>query len=80
MRYIEWELEEFPERYKRLRCNRVIDEVTLTHVICNVDCPEGMKREDFAKAMNEVAETLLKVPLVKIEVPIDLRGRDYCEQ
>lgn len=80
MRYIEWKLEEFPERYKRLRCNRVIDEVTLTHVICNVDCPEGMKREDFVKAMNEVAETLLKVPFVKIEVPIDLRGRDYHEQ
>lgn len=80
MSYIEWELEEFPERYKRLRCNRVIDEVTLTHVICNVDCPEGMKREDFAKAMNEVAETLLKVPFIKIEVPIDLRGRDYHEQ
>ena len=80
MSYIEWELAQYPERYKRLRCNRVIDEVTLTHVICNVDCPEGMKREDFAKAMNEVAETLLKVPFVKIEVPIDLRGRDYCEQ
>lgn len=80
MSYIDWELAEYPERYKRLRCNRVIDEVTLTHVICNVDCPEGMKREDFAKAMNEVAETLLKVPFVKIEVPIDLRGRDYCEQ
>ena len=39
MSYIEWELEEFPERYKRLHCNRVIDEKTLTHVICNVDCP-----------------------------------------
>lgn len=80
MSYIEWELAQYPEHYKRLRCNQVIDEVTLTHVICNVDCPEGMKREDFAKAMNEVAETLLKVPFIKIEVPIDLRGRDYHEQ
>ena len=80
MSYIDWELVEYPERYKRLRCNRVIDEVTLTHVICNVDCPESMKREDFAKAMNEVAETLLKVPFIKIEVPIDLRGSDYHEQ
>ena len=79
MSYINWELAQYPERYKRLRCNRVIDEVTLTHVICNVDCPKGMKREDFAKAMNEVAETLLKVPFIKIEVPIDLRGRDYHE-
>lgn len=79
MSYIDWELVEYPERYKRLRCNQVIDEATLTHVICNVDCPEGMKREDFAKAMNEVAETLLKVPFVNIEVPIDLRGMDYHE-
>ena len=32
MSYIEWELEEFPERYKRLHCNRVIDEKTLARV------------------------------------------------
>lgn len=62
-----------------MHCNQVIDKRTLTHVICNVDCPGDMKREDFAKAMNEVAETLQKVPFVKIEVPIDLRGRNYHE-
>ena len=54
-------------------------EKTLTHVICNVDCPEGVKREDFVEVMNEVAETLQKVPFIKIEVPIDLRGRNYHE-
>ena len=80
MSYIDWELAEYPEHYKRFRCNRVIDEVTLTHVICNVDCPEGVKREDFVAVMNEIAEILEKVPYVKIEVPIDLRGRDYHEQ
>nr|DAH95606.1 MAG TPA: hypothetical protein [Caudoviricetes sp.] len=79
MSYIEWELAEYPERYKRLRCNRVLDEVTLAHVICNVDCPEDVKHEDFVKTMNEIAETLEKVPYVKIEVPIDLRGRNYHE-
>lgn len=79
MNYIDWELAEYPEYYKRLRCNQVIDEVTLTHVICNVDCPECVKREDFARVMTEVAETLLKVPFIKIEVPIDLRGRNYHE-
>ena len=79
MNYIDWELAEYPERYKRLRCNRVIDEVTLTHVIGNVDCPEGVKREDFARVMTEVAETLLKVPFIKIDVPIDLRWMDYHE-
>ena len=79
MSYIDWELAEYPEHYKRLHCNRAIDEVTLTHVIGNVDCPEGVKREDFAKVMNEVAETLQKVPFVTIEVPIDIRGRFFYE-
>mgnify|MGYP004682439339 CR=1 FL=1 len=79
MSYIDWELAKYPERYKRLRCNQVIDEVTLAHVIGNVDCPEGVKREDFVEVINEVAETLQKVPFVKIEVPSDLRGRFFYE-
>lgn len=79
MSYIDWELAEYPERYKRLHCNRVIDEVTLTHVICNVDCPKGMKREDFMRVMEEVGKTLQKVPFVEIEVPFDLRGRFFYE-
>lgn len=79
MSYIDWELAEYPERYKRLHCNQVIDEKTLTHVICDVDCPEGMKRENFEKVMDEVIKTLQKVPFITIEVPIDLRGRDYHE-
>lgn len=80
MSYIEWELAEYPERYKRLHCNQVIDKKTLTHVIGNVDCPEGVKRETFEKVMDEVVKTLQKVPFVTIEVPIDLRGRNYHEQ
>lgn len=79
MSYIDWELAEYPERYNRLHCNQVIDEATLTHVIGNVDCPEGVKREDFVEVINEVAETLQKVQFVKIEVPINLRWRDYHE-
>ena len=79
MSYIEWELAEYPERYNRLHCNQVIDKMTLTHVICDVDCPEGMKRENFEKVMDEVIKTLQKVPFIKIEVPIDLRGRNYHE-
>lgn len=79
MSNIDWELAEYPERYKRLHCNQVIDEKTLTHVICDVDCPEGVKHEDFVKVINKVAETLQKVPFIKIEVQIDLRGRNYHE-
>lgn len=80
MNYIDWELAEYPERYNRLHCNRVIDEATLTYVIGSVDCPESVKRETFEKVIDEVVNTLQKVPFVTIEVPIDLRGRDYCEQ
>lgn len=77
MGYIEWEIANYPERYGRLRCNQVIDKMTLTHVICNVDYPEDVKREDYLKVMDKVAETLEKVPFVEIEVPVDLRARDY---
>lgn len=80
MSYIDWELAEYPERYKRLHCNQVIDETTLTHVIGDVDCPENVKHEAFVRVMAEVMKTLQKVPFVTIEVPIDLRGRDYHEQ
>lgn len=79
MSYIDWELAEYPEHYKRLRCNRVIDELTLTHVICNVDCPKGVTRDYFARVMTELVKTLNKVPFVEIEVPIDLRERIYYE-
>ena len=79
MSYIDWELAEYPERYKRLHCNRVIDEVTLTHVICNVDCPKGVTRDNFARVMTELVKMLQKVPFVEIEVPFDLRGTFFYE-
>ena len=66
MRFIEWELEEYPEFYGKLRCNEIIDRQTLTHVIGNVDCPDGVAQEDFMKVLNEVAEVLDKVPYIKI--------------
>lgn len=79
MSFIDWELAEHPECYKRLYCNQVIDEVTLTHVICNIDSPKGVKRDDFARVMTEIVKTLQMVPFVEIEVPIDLRGRFFYE-
>ena len=66
MRYIEWEIEHYPEHYSKLRCNQVLDMQTLAHVICNVDCPDGVKWEDFNKVLNEVAETI-NIVLVKLE-------------
>ena len=67
MRYIEWEIEHYPEQYSQLRCNQVLDMQTLAHVICNVDRPDGVKWEDFKKVLNEVAETINIVPYVTLE-------------
>lgn len=57
-RFIEWELENNPHVYDKPRCNEYIDRQTLTHIISNVDCPEGATREAFGRVMCEVAETL----------------------
>lgn len=57
-RFIEWELENNPHVYDKPRCNEYIDRQTLTHIISNVDCPEGVTREAFGRVMCEVAETL----------------------
>lgn len=73
MRYIEWELENFPQNYKKLRSNEVIDKVTLTHVICNVDCPDSVDRATFGRVINEVAMTLEKVPFINIQTVIHCR-------
>ena len=67
MSFIDWELESFPQNFGKLRCSTVIDRQTLTHVICNMDSPEGVERDVFARVMNEVAKTLDKVPFCEIE-------------
>lgn len=74
-RFIEWELENTPEVYKKPRCNEFIDRQTLTHIICNVACPEGVEYEVFTKVLNEVAETLELFPYFKVreQCPVDLQ-------
>ena len=67
-KYIDWELENLPHVYDKPRCDEMIDRQTLTHVICNVDCPEGVDHDTFIKVLNEVAETLNKFPYFKVEV------------
>lgn len=67
MSFIDWELENSPQNFGKLRCNEVIDRQTLTHVICNMDSPEGVERDVFARIMSEVAKTLDKVPFCEIE-------------
>lgn len=67
MSFVDWELENFPQNFGKLRCSEVIDRQTLTHVICNMDSPEGVERDVFARVMSEVAKTLDKVPFCEIE-------------
>lgn len=67
MSFIDWELESCPQNFGKLRCSTVIDRQTLTHVICNMDSPEGVERDVFARVMSEVAKTLDKVPFCEIE-------------
>lgn len=65
MKYIEWELENIPHVYDKPRCDEYIDRQTLTHVVCNVNCPEDVARADFEKVIGEVAETLDLFPYFK---------------
>ena len=67
MSFIDWELENCPQNFGKLRCSTVIDRQTLTHVICNMDSPEGVERDVFARVMSEVAKTLDKVQWCEIE-------------
>lgn len=67
MSFIDWELENLPQNFGKLRCSEVIDRQTLTHVICNTDSPEGVERDVFARVMSEIAKTLDKVPFCEIE-------------
>lgn len=57
-KFIEWEMENNPHAFDKPRSDLFIDKRTLTHIISNVDCPEGIEHTDFMKVMNEVAEVL----------------------
>ena len=72
--YIDWELENLPGIYKRPRCNEFIDRQTLTHVICNVNCPEDVDYSAFEKVINEIAETLDRFPYFQMQVPIQQKS------
>lgn len=72
--FLERELERDPHMYDKPRCNEFIDRQTLTHVVCNVDCPEGVDFTAFTTSLNAVAETLDKFPYLKAKQsrPVDL--------
>ena len=63
--YIEWELENYPHMYDKPRSNEFIDRLTLSHVICNVDCPLGVELMTFHKVVDAIVETLDLFPWLK---------------
>ena len=66
-KFIELELAKNPHAFDKLRCNEVIDKQTLTHVVCNTDCPEGVEFGTFRKCLNAVCEVLNIFPYVKLD-------------
>ena len=40
------------------RCDEFIDRQTLTHIICNVDCPVDIDHDVFVRVVQEIADSL----------------------
>ncbi len=72
-KFIEWELERNPHAFDRLKCDEIIDRQTLTHVVCNVDCPDGVDFSVFRKSLNAVCEVLAIFPYRRLA---DVRAAD----
>lgn len=61
-KYIEWDLENNPDFFKRPFDGRYIDTGILRHVLCNVDRPEGIDNEAFEAVLNAVIEEVELIP------------------
>lgn len=66
-RYLEWVLEQDPDRYKKPRSNTYIDRQTLMSVINNIDQPYTISTDDFNEVLDEVCAVLEKFPYFKLE-------------
>lgn len=61
-KYIEWDLKNNPDFFKKPQTGRYVDTGVLRHVIANVNCPEGLSDADFFLALNAVAEEVDYIP------------------
>lgn len=61
-KYIEWDLKNNPDFFKKPQTGRYVDTGVLRHVIANVNCPEGLSDADFYLALNAVAEEVDYIP------------------
>ena len=61
-KYIEWDLKNNPDFFKKPQTGRYVDTGVLRHAIANVNCPEGLSDADFYLALNAVAEEVDYIP------------------
>ena len=57
-KYIEWELENNPRVYDKPRCNEFIDRQTIMHIICKIDCTDGVTRDSCNRVLCELIDAL----------------------
>ena len=65
-KYIEWDLKNNPDFFKKTQTGRYVDTGVLRHVVANVNCPEGLSDADFFLALNAVAEEVDCIPLADV--------------
>lgn len=65
-KYIEWDLKNNPDFFKKPQTGRYVDTGVLRHVVTNVNCPEGLSDADFFLALNAVAEEVDCIPLADV--------------
>ncbi len=82
-KYIEWDLKNNPDFFKKPQTGRYVDTGVLRHAIANVNCPEGLSDADFYLALNAVAEEVDYIPRADV-APVahgkwaHLGGDEWC--
>ena len=65
-KYIEWDLKNNPDFFKKPQTGRYVGTGVLRHVIANVNCPEELSDADFYLALNAVVEEVDYIPLADV--------------
>lgn len=82
-KYIEWDLKNNPNFFKKPQTGRYVDTGVLRHVVANVNCPEELSDADFFLALNAVAEEVDYIPRADVAPVVHgrwthLGGDEWC--
>lgn len=66
-KYIEWDLENNPQFFRKPQSGKYVDTGILWHVICNVNRPESVSEADFMAVLNAVAEEMNEIPAMNMD-------------